>query len=88
MVIALSANRHYALEGVRPGARVAAIARRLHLGRPFHIGLNYWYIAPGREANGVLKVRHHTVQEVGIAAKALTADRIVDWRLLTSFHAA
>jgi hypothetical protein len=87
VVLALTANRYYALDGVRPGAQVANIAGHLHLGRPFHVGLNYWYIAPGTAAHGVLKVRHGVVQEVGIAAEALTKTRAADWRLLKSFAA-
>ncbi len=87
VVLALTANRHYALDGVRPGARVARVARRLHLEKPFHIGLNYWYVAPGALAAAVLKVRHGIVQEVGIAAKALTRGRAAQWRFLTSFRA-
>ena len=86
VVLALTANRHYSLTGVRPGARVKAITHRLHLQKPFHVGFNYWYIVPGPFANGVLKVRHGIVQEVGVAAKPLTAGRAADWRFLTSFR--
>lgn len=42
VVLALTANPYYALERVRPGARLAAVARRLRTGAPFHVGLNYW----------------------------------------------
>ncbi|HEY3728686.1 MAG TPA: hypothetical protein VGL51_16030 [Solirubrobacteraceae bacterium] len=87
IVIALTANRHYALDGVRPGARLARVARRLRVQRPaFHIGRNHWYIVPGRAAVGVLKVRRNRVQEVGIATKALTRGRTAQRRLLRSFN--
>jgi hypothetical protein len=85
IVLALTANPFYALDGVRPGMRVAKVARRLHLGRAVHIGLNFWYIAPGRAANGVVKVRHGIVEEVGIANARLTRGRAAQQRFLNSF---
>jgi hypothetical protein len=85
VVLALTDNSYYALDGVHRSARVNAIANRLKLSRPFHIGLNYWYIAPGAVANGILKVRHGTVQEVGIANKSLTNNRSNQLRFLKSF---
>jgi hypothetical protein len=88
VVIALTANRYYKLDGVRPGTSLAAVRRRLKIGRPFHIGLNDWYIVPGRVANGVLKVRHGVAQEVGIADKRVTRDRKAQLSFLTSFSAA
>jgi hypothetical protein len=88
IVFALTANRYYALHGVRPGRRLAVVARRLRLGKTFHIGLNYWYIAPGHAANGVLKVRHGIIQEVGIANQRLTSGRKAQLRFLTSFNRA
>ncbi len=87
IVIALTANPYYNLDGVKPGAQVAAVARKLQLGRAFHVGLNYWYIAPGTQANGVLKVRHGIIYEVGIIDKQLTQNRNAQRRVLTSFGA-
>jgi hypothetical protein len=46
VVLALTANPYYALRGVRPGARLASVARRLGVGGGLHIGLNTWYLAP------------------------------------------
>ena len=71
-VLILSANRHYALHGVRPGTRLAKVRRRLHVGRAFHVGLNYWYVVANGPSHGVLKVRHGVIQEVGIAELRLT----------------
>lgn len=89
IVIALTANRFYALGGVRPGTRIASAQRRLKLRqRPFHVGLNYWYIVPGRAAVGVLKVRHGHVQEVGIASRSLARGRPAQHRLIRSFNDA
>lgn len=85
VVLMLTASTRYALGGVRHGARVAAVARRLHLGKPFHIGLNFWYIAPGKTANGVLKVRHGVIEEIGIANRQLTSTRRRQGLFLGSF---
>jgi len=85
VVLVLSANRRYTLHGVRPGARLAPVARRLHVRGPFHIGLNYWYLVPDGSVTGVLKVRHGIVEEVGIASRSLTRSRRAAIRFLRSF---
>jgi hypothetical protein len=70
-VLALTANPFYNLDGIHPGARLSVARRHLHLGRPFHIGANVWYLVAGRKAIGVFKVRHGIIQEVGLANKRL-----------------
>jgi predicted outer membrane repeat protein len=87
IVIALTANPYYTLNGVKPGATLATAAHKLKLGRGFHIGRNDWYIALGARANDVIKVRHGIVQEVGIIDTRLTTNRPAQQRLLTSFGA-
>ena len=57
------------------GARLARVARRLHTGRGYHVGLNTWYITRDGAANGIVKVRHGTIEEIGIVDKRLTRDR-------------
>jgi hypothetical protein len=71
VVIALTARRSYALDGVRPGAKLARVARKLHIrsGPYYAVGLNDWYLVPGQAAYGVLKVRYGVILEVGIADK-------------------
>ncbi|MEA2159537.1 MAG: hypothetical protein QOD66_1917 [Solirubrobacteraceae bacterium] len=81
-VLALTANPYYALKGVRPGTRLAKVARRLHVGRAFHIGLNTWYLAPAGASRGLLKVRHGRIEEIGIVDRSLTANRASALRLL------
>src|SRR6201995_3384366 len=88
VILALTANPYYALNGVRPGSRLAAARQRLHLGKPFHIGSNHWYLGPGRLSNGLLKVRAGIVQEVGIVDRQLSRRRAAQSRLLSSFRAA
>lgn len=70
-----TSNHYYTLRGVRPGTRLAKVARRLHAGRPFATGLNLWYLLPDGPSRGVLKVRHGVIEEIGIANPQLTRTR-------------
>ena len=85
-ILILTANKHYALRGVRIGDPClqggAAAAPR----SPFQVGLNTWYLAPNGSSRGVLKVRRGKIQEVGIANnKTLTRTRAAARRFLRSF---
>jgi hypothetical protein len=73
LVIALTPNRFYQLDGIVPGNQISAAPKRLHVGKPFVIGQNTWYFVPGKAATGVLKVRHGEIFEIGIANKQLTS---------------
>ena len=88
IVIALTANRRYTLDGIRPGTRLATVARRLRGERPFHIGRNTWYVLAGRASHGLLKVQGQTIREVGILSPSLSAGRAAQRRILTSFRTA
>jgi hypothetical protein len=85
IVLALTANPFYALDGARPGARLASAAHRLKLGKVIRLGLNDWYVIPGVTRNGVLKVRHGIIQEIRITNKRVTATRTAQIRLLIGF---
>jgi hypothetical protein len=85
IVLALTANPFYALQGARPGMRLAAVAPRLKLAKALRIGVNDWYIASGYASDGVLKVRHGTIQEIGLASKRLTTGRGAQIRFMLSF---
>ncbi|MDQ6835134.1 MAG: hypothetical protein M3016_03005 [Actinomycetota bacterium] len=85
-VLVLSADRRYALKGVRPGTRLAKVARRLHARHAMQIGKNAWYVVPAGPSRGVLKVRHGVIEEVGIATKSITANRRADRRLLAHLY--
>jgi hypothetical protein len=85
-VLVLSSNRRYALRGVRPGGRLAPAARRLHTGRPFHVGRNDWYFVTRGGANGLLKVRHGAIEEVGLVNRSLTTGRARQRRFIRSFY--
>jgi hypothetical protein len=82
IVVLLTSDHRYAIRGIRAGARLSA-ARRLGLSRPFSIGLNTWYLFGAGSTVGVLKVRHGSVEEIGIAQKRLTGTRAADRRLLS-----
>jgi len=64
---------------------LAKVARRLHAGRPFAIGLNLWYLLPDGPSRGVLKVRHGVIEEIGIANPQLTRTRRGARVFFTSF---
>jgi hypothetical protein len=69
----LTANRFYALDGVRPGSSLAAARARLRLGAGIRLGPNTWYVASRPVANGVLKVNRGRVAEIGIALRSETS---------------
>lgn len=80
-----TADAFYAAGGVRPGARVASVAHRLRLGRPFHVGRNDWYFGRAGSARVLLKVRGGTIEEIGTATRALTRTRAMQRRFVRSF---
>ncbi len=86
VVLILTANPHYALRGVRANTRLAAVARRLHVGRAFHVGLNFWYLCPNGSSRGILKVRHGRIEEIGVASRSLTSSRALARRYLRTFY--
>ena len=85
VVWASTSSGYYDLEGVRPGATIAAAGKLLKLGPPFQIGLNTWYVAPNGASTGVLKVRHGIVEEIGIADRQLTVGHRAQLTFLNSF---
>ena len=85
MVFLSTASPFYSIRGVRPGASLASARRILHLSRRFRVGANDWYLAPYGPVRAVLKVRHGIVEEIGIAERALTANRRIALRFLKSF---
>jgi hypothetical protein len=85
VVWASTSSGFYAVDGIRPGATLAAASAALHTGPPFPIGANDWYLASTQGATAVLKVRHGIVEEIGIADRALTSTRAAERALLTSF---
>jgi pimeloyl-ACP methyl ester carboxylesterase len=87
IILALTANPYYALNGARPGMRLASLPHRLRAGKPLHLGRSSWYLVPGKASDGLIKVRGGIIQEVGIASKQLSHGRAAQLRLLRSFPA-
>jgi hypothetical protein len=79
-------NPYYSLDGIRPGESIATASQVLHTEPPFHIGLNYWYLARGARYTAVMKVRSGVVEELGIAENALTRTRSAQKVLMHSFY--
>jgi hypothetical protein len=87
VVLLLTANRHYALHGIRPRTRLSnQVKRRLRIGRGFKIGLNTWYLIANGASRGVLKVRHGVIEEIGIANARLTAGAKTTLHFLKGFR--
>jgi hypothetical protein len=80
-----TSNAFYSVHGVRPGATLTAARKVLKLAGPFHVGLNFWYLAPNGSSTAVLKVRHGIVEEVGIGNKQITQGHKAQLIFLKSF---
>jgi hypothetical protein len=82
VVAAVTSNRHYSLDGVTPGTRLARAAKLVKLGRGVRIGKNTWYLPSAGRSRGLLEARHGVIRRVGIAEKSPTAGRAPARRLL------
>jgi FG-GAP repeat len=80
-----TSSAYYAVKGIRAGATVAAAGKKLKLESPFHIGLNFWYLAPDGGSVAILKVRGGVVEELGIGDKVLLQGRKAQRAFLNSF---
>ncbi|MBV9817328.1 MAG: hypothetical protein JOZ07_03125 [Solirubrobacterales bacterium] len=80
-----TSNTKYAIRGIRPGAKLAAAKRKLHLGRGFKVGRNTWYLGRLGNQEVILKAPGKTVQEIGIANRALTRTRAEQRTFVRSF---
>jgi hypothetical protein len=75
-ILALTSSGYFRIHRIRYGTRVRTLRRRLHGERSFRIGRNRWFLARGRRARLVFKVRRGRVREVGIASLGLTRGRL------------
>jgi hypothetical protein len=80
-----TSSAYYAADGIRAGATVAAAGEKLKLGSPFHIGKNFWYLAPNGGSTVILKVRRGVVEELGIGDNVLLSGRKAQRAFLGSF---
>jgi hypothetical protein len=67
VVLLLTANPFYSVDGITPGMSITAAAQHLRIGRGTVVGLNDWYFAAGARSTVVFKVRDGIIQEIGIA---------------------
>jgi WD40 repeat protein len=79
-----TANRHYAIYGIRAGTSLSVARSRLSLGARFHTGANDWYFAANGPATAIIEVRRGTVQAIAIAVAKLAATRNAQRALLRS----
>jgi putative CocE/NonD family hydrolase len=86
VILALTASHSYALHGVRIGASLHAVAKKLHASPAYVVGLNTWYLTPNGPSRGILKVRHGKIQEIGVANQALTGSPAQIKRFLRGFY--
>ncbi len=87
VVLALTSDPFYALDGAKPGGRLSA-ARELHLSPPIRLGASDWYVVPGKLANGVLKVHAGVITEVGLVNRRLSTSRTAQRLLLSAYASA
>jgi hypothetical protein len=84
-VLVLTANPYYGLDGAKPGMKVASVAKKLGLTKPFKVGSNDWYFGTGAYARGIVKVRGGVIQEVGLSSLNLTGSRSQQHAFISSF---
>ena len=88
VILAVTPNPFYSLDGAKPGDRVRTISKRLHLGAAFRIDGSTWYVIPGGLANGVFKAHAGVIAEVGLINRRLSGSRASQRRLLRAFGSA
>jgi hypothetical protein len=88
VILAVTPNPFYSLDGAKPGDRLRTIAKRLHLGAGLRIDGSDWYVIPGELANGVFKTRAGVIAEVGLVNRRLSNNRVSQRRLLRAFGSA
>lgn len=85
IVIELTGNPFYSLDGVSPGMQLSVAMETLHLRNPFHITNVYWYFTPAGPATGIIKVSDGLVQEVGLVNKQVSRNHRAQKFLLASW---
>jgi hypothetical protein len=79
----------YKLDGIKPGTKLTKkLGRRLHRLEVLKADGANWYILPGKQSDGILKVVRNVVVEVGIGNRKLLPTRLATERFLTSFKAS
>ena len=84
-VVARSSSPRHRVRGLRTGSRLASVRKRLAGERRFRVGRDVWYLAWGRSARVVVRVRRSRVAELGLADLRLTLKKNAR-RLLRSLY--
>jgi hypothetical protein len=72
VIVALTANHHYTIDGVRASTKIAAASSRLHLGPGTTVGRNTWYLVNSRTGTWIIKAQAGAIHEIGIVDRSLT----------------
>jgi predicted RecA/RadA family phage recombinase len=67
-----TANRHYAVDHVTVGTRMAVATHTLPGGSTVKVAKSTWYVVRKSRSTLLLKIHHGLVQELGIASNATT----------------
>ena len=85
-ILIVTTSRRFAVRGIRRGARVRTLRRRLRGERRVRVGRTTWYVAPARRARRIYRVRRGRVLAVGLADRRLTRTRRAARRFLGSWR--
>jgi hypothetical protein len=78
VVMVLTANPAYQVDGVYHGMSVASARKQTRLGPAFRIGANTWYLIANHGDDVLIKTQHGIVQEIGfVDARLITAGGLV-----------
>jgi hypothetical protein len=84
--LVLTTSKRLKLRGLRRGARVKALKRKLRGERRVRVGRNVWYLASSKKARLVFKTRGGRVRELGRVSKRLTRGKRASRRLLSAWR--
>ena len=85
-ILVITSSRRFRVAGVRPGAGVRGLRRRLRGERRFRVGRNTWFLVRGRATTSTYKTRGGKVRAVGIADRRLTRGGRASRRFLRSWE--
>jgi hypothetical protein len=84
-ILVITSSGRFSVRGIRPGAAARVLRRRLRGERRLRVGHNTWYLARGRKATLVYKVRGRRVLDVGIADRRFPRGRPSSTRFLRAW---
>ncbi len=89
VILLLTNAAFYKLDGIKPGTKLTKkLRRRLHTLKAFHADGATWYVVPGKQSDGFLKIVGKVVQEVGIGDRQLLLTHAATQRFLVSFKSS